>query len=238
MSATLDSPHRQTERTPEFRESPCANSQTQICFLRRVIAVPKLPQHSFKFCPKCGDKAVKVGGNPFHCPSCGFTYHFGPAIAVGAIICDRTNRVLLIRRARNPGKGKWGLPGGFVDLGETAEAAVAREVEEEVRLSIHSPRYLASYLNDYKYKGMIIPIVDLFFTCEVDDLDSIEHEPNEVSETVFGKLQPKYLNNMAFESNRLRARRVQTSTESKDVPKPEMKRSALYRAWSGMMLLH
>ena len=60
----------------------------------------------------------------------------GPAgvLAVGAVIIDRTGRVLLVRRARAPGAGSWTLPGGRVEVGETLEAAIIREVREETAL--------------------------------------------------------------------------------------------------------
>lgn len=46
-------------------------------------------------------------------------------------------RVLLVRRGRAPALGKWSIPGGLVEVGETVEAAVRREVAEECRLEVH-----------------------------------------------------------------------------------------------------
>jgi 8-oxo-dGTP diphosphatase len=50
---------------------------------------------------------------------------------VGAVVIDRAERVLLVRRVRPPGAGSWTLPGGHIEPGETLEAAVMREVREE-----------------------------------------------------------------------------------------------------------
>ena len=58
-----------------------------------------------------------------------------PQLAVSAAIF-RNDRLLLVQRARSPGKGLWSLPGGRVEFGETLEAAVKREVMEETGLEI------------------------------------------------------------------------------------------------------
>jgi 8-oxo-dGTP diphosphatase len=55
---------------------------------------------------------------------------------VGAIIRDAAGRVLLVRRANEPGRGLWSLPGGRIEPGETEEAAVVREVLEETGLVV------------------------------------------------------------------------------------------------------
>jgi 8-oxo-dGTP diphosphatase len=58
-----------------------------------------------------------------------------PIVAVGAVILDR-DQVLLVQRGQEPLKGEWSLPGGVVEVGETLEAAVAREVREETALDV------------------------------------------------------------------------------------------------------
>ena len=58
-----------------------------------------------------------------------------PIVGVGAVIVDG-DRVLLVRRANPPLQGEWSVPGGAVEIGETLEAAVAREVLEETGLRV------------------------------------------------------------------------------------------------------
>jgi 8-oxo-dGTP diphosphatase len=58
-----------------------------------------------------------------------------PIVGVGAVVVDE-GRVLLVQRAREPSKGKWSLPGGMLELGESLSEGIAREVEEETGLIV------------------------------------------------------------------------------------------------------
>ncbi len=63
-------------------------------------------------------------------------YPDAPLVGVGAAVFDEQGRVLLVRRGRPPRAGHWGLPGGLLELGETLEAGVRREVAEECGIEI------------------------------------------------------------------------------------------------------
>ncbi len=122
---------------------------------------------TYLHCAKCGAPAGEPGRSPFHCSSCGWTRYFNPACAVAAFILDAEGRALFIRRAREPAQGKFGMPGGFIDCGETAEQATRREVQEEVGLALGPLEYLGSWPNRYRTADAVINVCDLFFIAPV-----------------------------------------------------------------------
>lgn len=61
-----------------------------------------------------------------------------PVVGIGAVIV-REGKLALIKRGNEPAKGKWSIPGGHVELGETPEQAVIRETKEETGLDVENP---------------------------------------------------------------------------------------------------
>jgi ADP-ribose pyrophosphatase len=157
---------------------------------------------AYCFCPACGTKRSEFEPiRPFRCHGCGHTTFFGPVAAVGAIVTNNDGEVLLIRRAHDPAKGKLGMPGGFIDPGESAEEALRREVLEEVGLQIQNMTYLMSAPNCYAYRGIDIPVLDMFYTAQVKE-GEIRTEDGEVTEWYWTRLNDEVLAEMAFPSNR------------------------------------
>ena len=68
-----------------------------------------------------------------------------PLVTVDGWVRDRRGRLLLVRRGGPPFRGKWALPGGFCEVGETTEACCAREVEEETGVRVRVGRLLGVY---------------------------------------------------------------------------------------------
>jgi mutator protein MutT len=64
-----------------------------------------------------------------------------PIIGVGAVII-KDGKILLEKRKNEPGKGKWSIPGGLVELGESVEQTVIREVREETGLEVEKPEHI------------------------------------------------------------------------------------------------
>ncbi len=131
------------------------------------------PIQHFRHCPSCA-AAVTVGVNPLVCPACGFCFFFNPTVSAAAFVSDATGRILLLRRAKEPAKGLFGIPGGFIDFGETAEDAVRREIREEVGIEVSELKYLTSYPNFYTYRGVTYPVCDLMFTAMAVHPDAVQ----------------------------------------------------------------
>ena len=121
---------------------------------------PHDESHAYRFCPRCGgalERRTLKSTEPIRpvCTSCGFVFYIDPKIAVGAIIEAENGGLVLVRRAIEPGYGKWVFPGGYVDRGETLTAAAIREAREECGLEIH----LDALVNIYSYPGRAPVIV-------------------------------------------------------------------------------
>jgi NAD+ diphosphatase len=132
------------------------------------------PSKIMSFCPKCGsNKYVYDNIKAFNCAACGFKYYINPAPAVAVILCASDGKIVLTRRKFDPQAGTFDLPGGFVDMMESAEKAVRREVFEELGVRVGAMQFLASFPNEYVFKGISYFTCDLAFVCPMDDLSSL-----------------------------------------------------------------
>lgn len=92
----------------------------------------------YRFCPVCATKLEVrnvAGGMRQACTACSFIHFIDPKVAVIGVVTV-AEQVLMTRRAVDPQKGKWSLPGGYMDAGEMPIPALQRELMEEVGLSI------------------------------------------------------------------------------------------------------
>jgi ADP-ribose pyrophosphatase YjhB (NUDIX family) len=101
------------------------------------------------------------------CRDCGFTYYANPCSATAAFIVNDRDEMLVVRRAKEPAKGTLDLPGGFVDMCETVEEGMLREIKEETGLDVQDIRYLFSSPNLYVYSGMGVHTLDMDFLVRV-----------------------------------------------------------------------
>ncbi len=166
------------------------------------------PTGHFAFCPRCAAPGPVAEGKRIRCPACHFTVYFNPAAAVVVIVTDDAGRLLFLRRAREPAKGKLGLPGGFVDPDETAEDAARRETREESGLTVGNLTFLFSCTNQYIYRGVTYPTVDLVFRSELLSEGEAVPEQEEVEEVVWRRPEDVTDDELSFPSMRAAVRWV------------------------------
>jgi ADP-ribose pyrophosphatase YjhB (NUDIX family) len=116
----------------------------------------------FRFCPCCGERLTArrfKAGEPerMTCRSCDFVQYLDPKVAVGTIIRIDDGRLVLVRRAIEPGYGLWVFPGGYVDRGEHIVEAAVREAREESGLIVR----IDGLVNIYSYAGTT-PIIIVY----------------------------------------------------------------------------
>lgn len=105
----------------------------------------------FQFCPVCGSNHFEINNiKSKKCKDCGFSYYLNPSSATVALILNSKEELLAVRRKKDPAKGALDLPGGFVDMDETGEEGMAREVKRkpdwmQLRLSISSATQISIF---------------------------------------------------------------------------------------------
>jgi ADP-ribose pyrophosphatase YjhB (NUDIX family) len=107
-------------------------------------------ERPYSFCPLCGGGLEPRSLKPTEperlvCTACGFVFYLDPKVAVGTIIANDAGDIVLVRRAIEPGYGKWVFPGGYVDRGEQVLSAAVREAREEAGVDIRIDRLIDVY---------------------------------------------------------------------------------------------
>jgi ADP-ribose pyrophosphatase YjhB (NUDIX family) len=111
--------------------------------------------HEFKFCPVCGaglESSILKKNEPVRliCPECEFVFYLDPKV-VACTIVEIDGRIVLLKRSAQPERGKWVIPGGYIDRGEEAGAAAIRETLEECGITVS----IKELLGVYSYTGWI-----------------------------------------------------------------------------------
>ncbi|MBW1731861.1 MAG: NUDIX hydrolase [Deltaproteobacteria bacterium] len=118
----------------------------------------------FHFCPVCGGKLESKllrGREPKRlvCPQCEFVFYLDPKVVACAIV-EMEGGLVLVRRSIEPQKGKWVMPGGYVDRGEEVPTAAIRETQEECGLSIKIVRLLGVYSYQGKLQVVVVYLAE------------------------------------------------------------------------------
>jgi ADP-ribose pyrophosphatase YjhB (NUDIX family) len=102
-----------------------------------------------RFCPSCGGpiewRVPAQDDRERHvCSACATVHYSNPKVVVGSV-CTLGDRLLLCRRAIEPGRGLWTIPAGYLENGETVEEGARREAWEEARAAIDLEGLIAVY---------------------------------------------------------------------------------------------
>ena len=123
----------------------------------------------FRYCPRCAAALVPRPSPPpdpdrLACPDCGYVHYDNPSPTVQAWI-DRDDAFLALERNQEPLRGRWNLPGGFVEPGEGGPEAIRREVREETGLEVEVLGLIGIFPSSYGDGPDRIPILDIAYRC-------------------------------------------------------------------------
>jgi ADP-ribose pyrophosphatase YjhB (NUDIX family) len=156
---------------------------------------------AYKFCPVCGGplepRVLKITEpKRLVCTNtaCGFVFYLDPKIAVGTIIRSGADRIVLVKRAIEPGYGKWVFPGGYVDRGEEITLAARREAREEAGLDVR----LDHLVNIYSYAGRA-PVIVVYAATMISGELAVDDEGLEAREFTLDEIP---WDELAFRSTR------------------------------------
>jgi len=102
----------------------------------------------WRFCPRCRE-ALRGDAQRLECAACGFVAYASSKATAGALVEDERGRVLLARRAQEPFRGRWDIPGGFLEEGEHPLDGARRELREETGLEIEPLEFLGAWMDRY-----------------------------------------------------------------------------------------
>ncbi len=136
-------------------------------------------ERPYSHCPMCGGdlepRALRQHEpSRLVCVRCGFVFYLDPKVAVGTIVRDEKNHLLLLRRAIEPGYGKWVFPGGYVDRGEEVTAAALREAREEASIEVRLDYLINVYSYPSRAPVIIVYAATMTAGCLLCDDESLE----------------------------------------------------------------
>ncbi len=159
---------------------------------------------AFRYCPYCRTDLVtehQEGQDRQRCPGCGEWFYRNSKPCAGALVVDGQGRLLLARRAIEPFKGKWDIPGGYLEDGEHPEAGAIREVLEETGLRVRITGFGGIYMDTYGAAG--VSTLNVFYDAEVDgDIPGTLAAQDDVSELAWFAPEALPLEDFSFENGK------------------------------------
>lgn len=152
---------------------------------------------NYNHCVRCGKKTKRGEKNVAICTSCGFHNYINPRPTTGAILKNSEGEILLVKRKVPPQKNFWDTPGGFVDLNESVEESLLRELDEELGITVFDLKYFYSGYDTYLYQGILYPTLPLVFVGHIGD--QIPQPKSDVSEVKFFTIKEIPFERLAFQ---------------------------------------
>jgi 8-oxo-dGTP diphosphatase len=122
----------------------------------------------WRICPRCGAELARADGR-VDCAACGFVMYANPAPTACALLQDGSGRLLLGRRANEPYRGRWDIPGGFVEEDEHPLDCLRRELREETGLDVEPGEFLGAWMDRYGSGEGDPTTLNLYWTARVTD---------------------------------------------------------------------
>jgi 8-oxo-dGTP diphosphatase len=134
----------------------------------------------WRWCPRCREELAGEQQRR-ECAACGFVAYASSKATAGALVADDQGRLLLARRAHEPFKGRWDIPGGFLEEGEHPLDGLRRELREETGLAVEPRDFLGVWMDRYGGDSTAEATLNLYWTARVlggepeaaDDVDEL-----------------------------------------------------------------
>ncbi len=115
----------------------------------------------YKYCPRCKTSLVGThieGRDRLICRNCNWINYRNPLPVAACLVSGSKGEILLIKRGVSPGIGRWALPGGFIETGETPQEAGRRELWEETGLDGRAGRLIGVYMQKSRRYGAVLVV--------------------------------------------------------------------------------
>jgi len=117
----------------------------------------------WRWCPRCREQ-LRGDELRVDCEACGFVCYASSKATACALVVDERGRVLLARRAFEPFKGLWDIPGGFLEEGEHPLEGIRRELLEETGLEVEPLEFLGVWMDSYGGDSTAEATLNLYWT--------------------------------------------------------------------------